>query len=154
MYDTNIENIGKNIKYFRHTRNMSIEDLGKAINKSKTTIARYENNEITPDILTILEICNAFNIDFNDICTKEMHTLEENTNKNPFNSNIMYLYYISKNGIVISSLEITENAQTNYVLMKNGITNNKYKQEYTGVLESNYNTAFFCLTNAVTNPRT
>lgn len=154
MYDTNIENIGKNIKYFRHTRNMSIETLGKAINKSKATIARYENSEIIPDILTILEICNVFNIDFNDICTKSMHTVEEQNTKSPFESDMLYLYYISKNGIVISSLEITESNTTYYVLMKNGITNNKYKQEYTGVLESNYNTAFFCLTNSVTNPRT
>ena len=36
--------------------------------------------------------------------------------------------------------------------MKNGLVNKKYKQEYTGVLESNYNTAFFSLTNAITNP--
>lgn len=35
--------------------------------------------------------------------------------------------------------------------MKNGLTNKKYKQEYTGILESNYNTVFICLTNAISN---
>ena len=59
-----------------------------------------------------------------------------------------YLYYISKGGIIISSIEITETKNTNYVIMKNGLNSKGYKQEYTGVFESNYNTAFICLTNA------
>ncbi len=152
MYDTNMENLGEKIKYFRKTRNMSTEELGDAIGKSKTTIVRYENNEILPDILTIVEICNAFNIDFNDLCSKSMHSLETNINQNPFNTNLLYLYYISKGGIIISSIEITENNNSNYILMKNGLTNKKYKQEYTGVMECTYNTAFICLTNAINNP--
>ena len=97
MYDTNIENIGKMIKYYRKSANMSIEDLGKAIGKSKTTVARYENNEIILDIPTVIDICNVFNIDFNDICTNMIHTIEKDSNKNPFDTNLLYLYYISKN---------------------------------------------------------
>lgn len=104
------------------------------------------------DIITVLEICNALNIDFNDFCNMNMHDTENKTNINPFNANLLYLYYISKNAMVISSIEVEEKKYTNYVLMKNGLTNNGYKQEYTGVLESNYNTAFICLTNAINNP--
>ena len=152
MYDTNIENLGKKIKYYRKANNMSTEELGKAIGKSKATITRYENNEILLDILTVIEICNIFHIDLNDIFTKTMHSVEDASKQNPFATDLLYLYYISKDGIVISSLEITETQYTNYVLMKNGLTNKKYKQEYTGVLESNYNTAFICLTNAISNP--
>jgi transcriptional regulator with XRE-family HTH domain len=152
MYDTNLENLGKNIRYFRKTRNISTEDLGKAIHKSKATVIRYENNEILPDILTIIEICNSLNIDLNDLCDISMHHIESNTTRNPFDGDTLYLYYISKNGMIISSIEITQNNKTNYVLMKNGLTKNKYKQEYTGVMECSYNTAFFCLTNAINNP--
>lgn len=152
MYDTNMEHLGKKIKYFRKSKNISTEELGNIIGKSKTTIVRYENNEILPDILTTLEICNALSIDLNDLCDSSLHSLEKDINKNPFNSNLLYLYYISKNGIIISSIEITQTKKTNYVLMKNGLTKKGYKQEYTGVLESNYNTAFICLTNAISNP--
>lgn len=152
MYDTNIEHLGKKLKYSRKAKNISIEELGNIIGKSKTTIARYENNEILLDILTAIEICNALNIDLNDLFDTSLHNLEKDINKNPFNSNLLYLYYISKNGIIISSIEITKTQNTNYVLMKNGLTRNKYKQEYTGVMESNYNTAFICLTNAISNP--
>lgn len=152
MYDTNMENLGKKIRYFRKSKNMSMEELGNAIGKSKATINRYENNEILLDLLTTLEICNVLNIDVNDLCDITVHNVENDINKNPFKANLLYLYYISKNGIIISSIEITPTKYTNYVLMKNGLTKNKYKQEYIGVLESNYNTAFICLTNAISNP--
>lgn len=153
MYDTNMSNVGKKIKYFRKAKNMSMEELGNAIGKSKTTINRYENNEILIDMLTAIEICNILNIDLNDICDFSVHNIDREINQNPFNENLLYLYYISKNAMVISSIEIMQNKYTNYVLMKNGLTSQKYKQEYTGVLESNYNTAFICLTNAINNPR-
>ena len=152
MYDTNMENLGQKIKYFRKTKNISTEELGRIIGKSKTTIVRYENNEILPDILTAIEICNTLNIDLNDLCDTSLHNIDKNENINPFNSNLLYLYYISKGGIIISSIEITETQNTNYALMKNGLTSKGFKQEYTGVLESNYNTAFICLTNAISSP--
>ena len=100
-----------------------------------------------------MEICNTLGIDLNDICDKDVHSLENDVNNNPFNSNLLYLYYISTNGVVISSIEIKKNKYINNVLMKNGLTGKTYKQEYTGILESNYNTAFICLTNAINNPR-
>lgn len=109
--------------------------------------------EIVLDIITVLEICNVYNIDLNDLFDKQIQNIEKNSNINPFHSNLLYLYYISKNGIIISSIEIEEKKYSNYVLMKNALINNKrYKQEYTGILESSYNTAFICLTNAITNP--
>jgi len=100
----------------------------------------------------VLEICNALNIDVNDLCEKTVKNVETTKTTNPFDNNLLYLYYISKNGLIISSLEIEEKEYANYVLMKNGLYASSYKQEYAGLLESNYNTAFFCLTNAVTNP--
>ncbi len=152
MYDTNMDNLGQKIKYFRKSKNISTEELGRIIGKSKTTIVRYENNEILPDILTAIEICNTLNIDLNDLCDTSLHNIDKSENINPFNSDLLYLYYISKGGIIISSIEITKTQNTNYVLMKNGLTSKGFKQEYTGVLESNYNTAFICLTNAISNP--
>lgn len=153
MYKIDIINLGNKIKEYRKARNLSIQDLGDMIGKSKTTVNRYETGEIIPDIITAMEICNTLGIDLNDICDKDVHSLEKDVNNNPFNSNLLYLYYISTNGVVISSIEIKKNKYTNHVLMKNGLTGKTYKQEYTGILESNYNTAFICLTNAINNPR-
>ena len=153
MYEIDIINLGNKIKEYRKARNLSIQDLGDIIGKSKTTVNRYETGEIIPDIITVMEICNTLGIDLNDICDKDVHSLEKNVDNNPFNSNLLYLYYISTNGVVISSIEIKKNKYINNILMKNGLTGKTYKQEYTGILESNYNTAFICLTNAINNPR-
>lgn len=154
MYDINMKKLGENLKKYRKARNMSMQELGNKIGKSKTTIKRYETGEILMDILTAIEICNIFNIDLNDICEQAVQNLENSKPPvNPFENNLLYLYYISKNGIIISSIEIDNHKNSNCVIMKNAlISDNKYKQEYTGILESNYNTAFFCLTNAVNNP--
>lgn len=152
MYDIDMINLGKRLREYRKAKGLSIQELGNAIGKSKATVNRYETGEILMDILTVLEICNVLNIDLNDICEMEVHSIEKDVNNNPFDSNLLYLYYISKNGIILSSIEIEKKKYTNYVLMKNGIVGNKYKQEYTGILESNYNTAFICLTNAINNP--
>ena len=46
MYDINADNIGKKIRYYRKAKNMSAEELGQSIGKNRTTINRYENNEI------------------------------------------------------------------------------------------------------------
>lgn len=153
MYEIDIINLGNKIKEYRKARNLSIQDLGDIIGKSKTTVNRYETGEIIPDIITVMEICNTLGIDLNDICDKDVHSLEKDVNNNPFDSDLLYLYYISINGVVISSTEIKKNKYINNILMKNGLTGKTYKQEYTGILESNYNTAFICLTNAINNPR-
>lgn len=153
MYDIDIKRLGQIAREYRKARNMSIEEVGDAIGKSKATVNRYETGEIVMDILTALELCNVLNIDLNDICKKEVHSIEKDVNINPFKNDLLYLYYISQNGIVLSSLEIEQKKYSNSVLMKNGIIGKTYKQEYVGVLECNYNTAFVCLTNAVSNPR-
>ena len=152
MYNTDIINLGNKIREYRKAQNISVENLGKAIGKSKATVNRYETGEIVMDIITAMEICNILNIDLNDICETEVHSIEKDANRNPFNSNLLYLYYISKGGLIISSIEIEKKKYSNYVLMKNGLTKNGYNQEYVGILESSYNTSFICLTNAISNP--
>ena len=152
MYNTDIEYIGKKIRDYRKAKNMSMQELGVAIGKSKATIAKYENNDILVDMLTVLEICNVFNVDINDLCERTVKDVENIKTKNPFNCSLLYLYYISKNGLVLSSIEIEEKEYANYVLVRNGFKGDQYTQDYAGVLESSSNTAFFCLTNAVNNP--
>lgn len=152
MYNLDILALGKKIKEYRKLQGISIEELGKVIGKNKGTVARYESGEIVMDIITVLEICNALNIDIIDLCDINASSIENKAIINPFDSNLLYLYYISKGGLIISSIEIEETSYCNNVIMKNGIINNGYKQEYAGILESNYNTVFICLTNAISNP--
>lgn len=71
MYDIDIKRLGQIAREYRKARNMSIEEVGDAIGKSKATVNRYETGEIVMDILTALELCNVLNIDLNDICKKK-----------------------------------------------------------------------------------
>ena len=86
---------GENIKKFRRAKGLSQENLAKAINKTPATIARYENGEITPNAEQIYLICNELGIYEYELfdSTQKINNLE-NT-KNPFNTNILYLYYIA-----------------------------------------------------------
>lgn len=43
MYDLDMTNLGKRLKEYRKVNNISVEDLGKTIGKSRATINRYEN---------------------------------------------------------------------------------------------------------------
>ena len=125
MYNTDIEYIGKKIRDYRKAKNMSMQELGDAIGKSKATIAKYENNDILVDMLTVLEICNVFNVDINDLCERTVKDVENIKTKNPFNCSLLYLYYISKNGLVLSSIEIEEKEYANYKIgLRNKIASN------------------------------
>lgn len=152
MYDIDIKLIGEKLRNYRKINNMTLEELGTKIGKTKATIGKYETGEIIIDIVTLLEICNIFNIDFNDICN--LNTVIEKS-INPFDKQTMYLYYISRNGILISQIDFEQRSHYISVTMKNGLTvkNIKpYLQEYVGIMESNLETAFICLTNAINNP--
>ena len=90
MYEIDIINLGNKIKEYRKARSLSIQDLGDMIGKSKTTVNRYETGEIIPDIITVMEICNTLGIDLNDICDKDVHSLENDVNNNPFIISLLY----------------------------------------------------------------
>ena len=152
MYEIDLKKISYNIREYRKINHMTLEELGRKIGKTKATVGKYETGEIVIDIITLLEICNIFNIDFNSICNINS-TIEKSTN--PFSSKRLYLYYISRNGLLISEIELEERSNSINVIMKNVLTQRKdkpYLQEYVGVLESNLETAFICLTNAINNP--
>ena len=115
MYNIDMVDLGKRLREYRNVKGLSIQKLGDAIGKSKATVAKYENGEVMMDVLTVLEICNVLNIDLNDIFETEMHSIEKDANRNPFNTNLLYLYYISKGGLIISSLEIEKKKYSNFL---------------------------------------
>ncbi|MDY4575941.1 MAG: helix-turn-helix transcriptional regulator [Intestinibacter sp.] len=61
LSNINIE-IGKKIKNIRKGKNMTIQELADSINKSKSTVSKYENGDISVDVQTLYEISNALNV--------------------------------------------------------------------------------------------
>ena len=151
MYDINSINFGEKLREFRKTRKLSLEDLGTKINKSKATISKYEANQIVPDFITVLEICNALEITLSQLFPS--FKIENLSNsKNQFSSNILYLYYYTDDLLITSVMELKDENNMTYATLFNGIRNiKKYASEnaysYFGTLETDKTIGYFNLTN-------
>lgn len=153
MYELNNKLIAENIKFYRKTRNITMKQLGEIIGKTKATVSKYENGEITPDIITILEICNALNISISQLFPTE-EILQVNAN-NPFSSNIIYMYYFTGDLLITSIIELIENNNEIKVKCYNGVKdikkyaeNNSYS--YEGVLTCDKTVGYIDLLNTST----
>ena len=59
--------VGTRIKHFRKAQNLTIEDLARIINKSKSAVSKYENGQISIDIETLKDIADALKINVSQI---------------------------------------------------------------------------------------
>ena len=73
MYLIEKNTLGETLREYRKINDMTLQEVGDKIFKSKVTVCKYESNEILPDFYTLLELCNTYNISINDLC--------ENTNE-------------------------------------------------------------------------
>ena len=55
-------NLGKNIQYFRQQAGMSREQLAVMNDMDEKTISNYEDGILRPDITTIKQICENFDM--------------------------------------------------------------------------------------------
>lgn len=151
MYDLKNSNFKKNLTIYRKSRGLSLESLGSKIGKTKATVSKYERGEIIPDILTILEICNALNVNLSQLFPSN-NLIHNKIYYNPFNSNTVYLYYYVENILITSILEIIEENSKTIAKFYNGVKDiNKYAEEYSyyyeGELECDKTNGYVTLRN-------
>jgi len=131
MYNIENLNLGSNLKRLRVSRGLSLEALGNKICKTKTTVSKYEKNEISLDVITLLEICNALDCNISQFINEEHVNDEKYIIKNPFGTNILYVYYITGKKLITSVLELVEQDKNVSVKLFNAIRDiNKYANEY------------------------
>lgn len=158
MYNLDDIKLNEQIKKYRESRNISVTKLGKLISKSKSTISKYESGKVTPDVITLLEICNALNIDLNELIPQcERDNINHNQN-NLFNTSKLYFYYYTQNHLVVSIAELinTENFDTTKIRFYNGVkSTSKYADKssyyYEGKLTHDKTIGYINLEN--TNPQ-
>ena len=123
MYDLSNIMLGKLMKNYRESRNISVTQLAKMVSKSKSTISKYESGVITPDIVTLIEICNALNINLNDLLPQTINSNKNTTLNNLFKSSKLYFYYYTQDHLVTSVAELSKdsNAKNISVRFFNGI---------------------------------
>ena len=119
MYDIN--NI-KRIRELRKEKHLSLEELGLKTNKAKSTIYKYEEGPLEPDLTTLLLLANTFDINVEGFFNKE-NTHITTRDINPFNTDKLYMYYTGNNSIIISIIVI-ENLTYQKATFYNGVTSN------------------------------
>ncbi|MGL4362195.1 MAG: helix-turn-helix domain-containing protein [Cellulosilyticaceae bacterium] len=65
MKELFMRNIGDTIKLLREERNMTQQDLAKALHQSRSSISMYESNVRIPSDDIKEAICDYFNVDMN-----------------------------------------------------------------------------------------
>ena len=144
MYNLEAYRIGDMIKKTRQAKNISVEELARRISKTKTTIYKYERNEVLPDVITVFEICNALDIDVNELLLKESIEQRKSYSVNPFGTELVYMYYLGINNDI---MEYKLKFDTSNGVTKADFLVNNNEIYYTGTIESHLNLAFISLKN-------
>lgn len=145
MYNTKSITLGQTLREYRKISNMTLEDVGNQICKSKVSVCKYENNEILPDFYTLLELCNVLKIDINQLCE---HIEEEEIDyDNPFQKSKLYMYYYTKNKMIGSIMELQKNGNKYEAKFFNGIKKDskKYAYFYEGEMTNDKTITYFDL---------
>ncbi|MDD6815261.1 MAG: helix-turn-helix domain-containing protein [Firmicutes bacterium] len=91
--------IGKNIRYFRKLIGYTQEQLAETLNVSRQTIAKWENEEVTPNIEDCMRMQELFDISLDDL-VREM-TEEELQNVTPRGKHIFGMVTVGERGQVV-----------------------------------------------------
>ena len=68
----------KNLKYIRQQKNISQQELADKLNLDRSTISRWENDEMDVTVGTALLVANYFNIPIEDFTSKDLSTGNRN----------------------------------------------------------------------------
>lgn len=148
---------GERLKKFRKEKGLSQENLAHAINKSNSTIARFESGEIIPNAEDIFLLCKELEIDEYELFKSSNKPISEKESVNPFNTNTLYIYYNgyyhSTNKYNKCKFKINIYNKQNYCALE--FVDYKTDKIYmTGYIESDNYMAFFRFNNyKINSPR-
>lgn len=76
-------NLGENIYRLRVEQNMSQGDLADALEVSRQSVSKWENNTATPDLDKVIHLAQIFNITIDELVTGKSPTLTSNSTLPP-----------------------------------------------------------------------
>ena len=93
------EALGRKIREIRKNRRCTLEELGRAVHKSKATLSKYETGDIIIDVETLYEIARALRVSVFSLmnlpveeCSAEP-SVPDMRGRDVFASPLLYLYY-------------------------------------------------------------
>ena len=117
--------VGKRIRLYRKLKKLTIEVFAEMIHKSKATVSKYENGEISIDIETLFSIADALNISVNQLVDYENVTTSEDTEgealvKRKTGKTKYYLYfYDGRKGRIVKNIIEVQGAGENGIYKAN-----------------------------------
>lgn len=89
--------VGRRIRLYRKMKNITIEVFAGMINKSKATVSKYENGDISIDIETLFIIANKLDISVSQLIDLEQEEAETEKNlpatDGHYEKRRMYMYF-------------------------------------------------------------
>ena len=92
--------VGQQIRKYRKAGKITLQQLADAIHKSRATVCKYENGEISVDIETLYEISQVLQVSMAQLTTYQapedrlVGNALELSNKNPFfQAKKLYFYF-------------------------------------------------------------
>lgn len=67
----------KNLKFMRQQRHISQQELANKLNLDRSTISRWENDEMDVTVGNAIQIANFFNIPIENLTEKDLSIIEE-----------------------------------------------------------------------------
>ena len=86
---------GNRIRKARQAKGLTLENLAKVINKSFSTVSRFENGELIPNALEINLICNELGISEYELFNSDEKINNLENSKNPFGVRSLYIAYLA-----------------------------------------------------------
>lgn len=72
-------NIGTKIIEIRKQKNMTQEDFAKIFHVTRQTVSNWENGKSYPDLQTLVQISNEFNVSLDTMLKEDMNMVKKST---------------------------------------------------------------------------
>ena len=112
--------VGRRIRLYRKMKGMTIETFAGIIGKSKATVSKYENGEISIDVETLFGIAEALEVSVNQLVDYAVEA-EEDKGKYPLSRSRYYMYFYDgrRSRIARNIIEVQDGGEENGVFEAN-----------------------------------
>ena len=114
--------VGQKIRLFRKMKGMTIEVFAGMIGKSKATVSKYENGDISIDVETLFAIAQALEVPVNQLIDyTDEKAADKGEKKHQLTKSRYYMYFYDgrRSRIVRNVIEVQDGGQENGVFEAN-----------------------------------
>ena len=117
--------VGSRIRLYRQMKGFTLAELAQRVHKSKATVSKYENGEISIDIQTIFELSGALDIRVEQLIDYQKEPQEPRPVQDSFfpqNQVCLYFYDGRYKRVVRSLLQLSHGAAVNSATLYNDVS--------------------------------